>query len=203
MPLTLGFHGCELATARTLLGGSPFQPSERDYDWLGSGIYFWEDDPIRAYQWAVDPYRKFRHPSLVGAVIRTGKCLDLTTQTATEAVLSAYEQVVEIARQSGKPIPENKDAPGSKPGDHVLRRLDCTVINHLFALYAEARQVNPRIEIPVTVRALFPEGDELYEGSGFLKKTHVQMCVRDAKQILGVFRLPEWQREEMGLPEIY
>jgi len=39
-----------------------------------------------------------------------------------------------------------------------------------------------------TVRALFPEGDELYAGSGFKDKTHSEIAVRNDACILGYFR---------------
>jgi hypothetical protein len=54
-----------------------------------------------------------------------------------------------------------------------------------------------------TVRALFPEGTELYPGAGFRDKTHIQICVREPEQILGVFRIPEWQSKELELPSLY
>ncbi len=83
----LGYLGCSIETARALLGGSEFLPSEKSYDWLGPGIYFWEDDPLRAYRWACHPRRKVQNPTLVGAVLELGRCLDLTTQNGIEAVL--------------------------------------------------------------------------------------------------------------------
>jgi hypothetical protein len=55
----------------------------------------------------------------------------------------------------------------------------------------------------MTVRSLFPEGKRLYSGAGFKDKTHIQICVREPEQILGVFRIPEWQRIEWELPELY
>lgn len=50
-----------------------------------------------------------------------------------------------------------------------------------------------------TVRALFVEGNELYEGAGFYDKTHVQICVRDQSKIYGVFRLPGWHQKALGI----
>lgn len=46
----LGFHGCDESVAEKLLCTNypDFKPSENDYDWLGSGMYFWENDPCRA-----------------------------------------------------------------------------------------------------------------------------------------------------------
>jgi hypothetical protein len=50
---------------------------------------------------------------------------------------------------------------------------------------------------------MFPEGTELYPGAGFRDKTHIQLCVREPEQIMGVFRIPEWQRIELELPSLY
>lgn len=42
-----------------------------------------------------------------------------------------------------------------------------------------------------TVRAVFTEGEPLYPTAGFRRKTHIQICVRNPKNIKGVFRVPE------------
>jgi hypothetical protein len=45
----IAYHGCDESVVRkTLLTGEPLAPSEHDYDWLGTGIYFWEFGPERA-----------------------------------------------------------------------------------------------------------------------------------------------------------
>jgi hypothetical protein len=54
-----------------------------------------------------------------------------------------------------------------------------------------------------TVRALFPEGEELYENAGFREKTHIQIAVRKPRQELGVFRIPAWRLRELSLPDFY
>ena len=42
--LVLGYHGCDAAIAKKLINGVEDQiPSEKPYDWLGHGLYFWED----------------------------------------------------------------------------------------------------------------------------------------------------------------
>ena len=52
--IVLGFHGCDQSVAEKVLNSSEEHliPSENDYDWLGDGIYFWLNDPQRAYEWA-------------------------------------------------------------------------------------------------------------------------------------------------------
>ena len=203
MPLVLAYHGCKLETAQKLLGGSPFVPSKKDYDWLGAGAYFWENDVIRAYRWATEARRKFKSPSVVGAVIDLGHCLDLTTQSGIDAVKLAYDEYKLTADEVGKPLPENADSVKEGGGDKILRRLDCAVMNYLYEIVETAQESDPKSQPYATVRAMFPEGKELYPGAGFRSKTHIQLCVRVPMQILGVFRIPEWQREELELPVLY
>jgi len=48
----LAYHGCDRSVAERLLNNKTFRLSENDYDWLGSGVYFWEANPARALAWA-------------------------------------------------------------------------------------------------------------------------------------------------------
>jgi len=73
----LGYHGCDAALGESILRGEKFLlPSENDYDGLGTGIYFWENDPKRALQWARAVKRKpelcrtkINKPFAIGAII--------------------------------------------------------------------------------------------------------------------------------------
>jgi hypothetical protein len=203
LPLVLAYHGCDLETAQKLLGGSSFQPSNRDYDWLGAGIYFWENDVIRAYQWATETRGNFDHPSVVGTVIELGACLELTIQAGIDAVKLAHRQFITMAGRKGVPIPENIDSTKPTSRDRIIRRLDCAVMNYLYGIRETEKELDLMSPSYATVRALFPEGSELYPGAGFWDKTHIQICVREPEQILGVFRIPEWQRMELELPSLY
>lgn len=203
MPIVLAYHGCDFETALELLGGSPFEPGFRDYDWLGEGSYFWEHDPLRAFQWASEPRRKFDRPSLVGAAIELGNCLDLTTQPGIAAVKIAYEGFKALNQQNNTPMPRNVDPANDSTGHKIIRRLDCAVMNYLFEIQKTAQASDPNGQPFSTVRALFPEGNELYPNAGFWDKTHIQICVREPEQIFGVFRIPEWQRVELKLPVLY
>lgn len=47
--LVLGFHGCDEGTFdKVVRHGSELRPSTNDYDWLGNGVYFWEQNLERA-----------------------------------------------------------------------------------------------------------------------------------------------------------
>ena len=37
-----------------MLSGTPFNKSDNDYDWLGPGVYFWQSNPKRAQQFALE-----------------------------------------------------------------------------------------------------------------------------------------------------
>jgi hypothetical protein len=44
----VAYHGCDQDVADAALRGEKLQASVNDYDWLGTGIYFWEHGPSRA-----------------------------------------------------------------------------------------------------------------------------------------------------------
>ena len=50
----IGFHGCDQSVGEAILRGEVtyLELSRNDYDWLGSGVYFWEGNPKRALQFA-------------------------------------------------------------------------------------------------------------------------------------------------------
>ena len=51
--LVIGFHGCDQSVVdKVVAGGENLLASTNDYDWLGNGIYFWENNEARALQWA-------------------------------------------------------------------------------------------------------------------------------------------------------
>lgn len=52
--LILGFHGCDKSIRDRVVNESGFmlKKSENDYDWLGHGIYFWENHHERALHFA-------------------------------------------------------------------------------------------------------------------------------------------------------
>lgn len=187
----MAYHGSNAKTAQSLLGGSEFLSSENSYDWLGSGVYFWENDPMRALQWARKRWEGIETPSVIGAVVDLGLCLDLTMQEGIEAVRSAHRELVAMHKISREPLPENA---GSERGH---RMLDCAVINHL---HRARKRVAPNSPFQ-TVRALFVEGAAVYDGAGFHDRTHIQLCVIDQLQIQGVFRLPKWQQTLLGIDQ--
>ena len=81
--LVVGFHGCDKSVVDAVIAGkTELLASANDYDWLGNGIYFWENNEDRAWQWAKQlSTRKsssVKEPAVIGAIIDLGYCLDLT-----------------------------------------------------------------------------------------------------------------------------
>lgn len=180
----LGYHGCARPVADRLLGGEAFAYSANDYDWLGQGIYFWEANPLRGLEFAMEALRR-RHsdddPCVIGAVIEYGNCLDLTTSVGIRLVQRGFSSLKASAEAAGRPLPRN-----SSDRDHLRRNLDCVVIErvHEFLLEGGAPPFD-------TAKGVFTEGTPAYEGGAILEKTHIQIAVRNPAVIKGVFRVPD------------
>lgn len=166
-----------------MLGKTKLKPSNNCYDWLGSGIYFWENDPDRALSYAkmIKKYperckSKIETPAVVGAVIDLGYCLNLFEENNLKLIKETYN-LYENLKNLGFEIPENKGG-----DDLLLRNLDCAVINTIHDL----RKIHNEKEFD-SVRAPFWEGKELYPNAGFREKNHIQICVRNLKCIKGYF----------------
>lgn len=72
-----------------------------------------------------------------------------------------------------------------------MRPLDCMVIEEVHRMREELKDEGKEAYTFDTVRAVFVEGDELYENSGFRNKNHLQVCVRNPNCIKGYFRVLE------------
>jgi hypothetical protein len=45
--MIIGYHGCDAnVVTKVLSGEDALAPSEKDYDWLGPGIYFFKTDSV-------------------------------------------------------------------------------------------------------------------------------------------------------------
>lgn len=178
----LAFHGCDESVGERILAGKGhLQWSRKVYDWLGHGIYFWEGNPQRAYEWAEarQLQGKIEKPFVLGAILDLGHCLDLFDSAGLRQVGDAYGVFRNSLVSNGIDIPRNS---GATP-DNAARHLDCATINFLH----QYRQQSGLTRYD-SVRAPFLEGDSLYPGAGFRVQTHIQICVRREMSIKGYFR---------------
>ena len=183
-----GFHGCDITTKEAVISGkTELIPSKNDYDWLGSGIYFWEQNYQRALEFAkmsqLNPKKRFTNfpinePAVIGAVIDFGYCLNLLDSAHISKLQMAYNLLKNATMLSGKEMPANSGHYPDKP----LRRLDRAVIEMLHT-HEEDEKSKPYD----TVRGIFQEGGDTYPGAGFREQTHIQICVRNINCIKGYF----------------
>lgn len=181
--LLIGFHGCEKSVRDNIVSGnSMLKASENGYDWLGAGFYFWENNYDRALEFAQNPpgKKKYKIPSVLGAIIDLEYCLDLLDTKYLRLVKGSYDNFVLSAHTNEQEKPQNKMVKGST--DKVLRELDCAVIENLHMMQRQT-QFAPFD----SVRGVFVEGDELYPGAGFHDKNHIQICIRNPNCIKGFF----------------
>jgi hypothetical protein len=92
----LGFHGCDFSVAESVFAGNTFlKPSQNNYDWLGHGVYFWENDPERALLFAetntTRHQSKIKMPAVIGAVIDLGHCFNLMEASTLQLLKDGYQ----------------------------------------------------------------------------------------------------------------
>lgn len=179
--LVIGHHGCDAGLAKQLvLGQTRLRRSENDWDWLGNGVYFWENNYERAMIWAADeatrPGSAVSEPAVVGAVISLGFSLNLTETTALKEVAEAHDYYLKLCESGSLNLTRNR-GPSLR-----ARYLDCMVFETL-------HQLRSFRNLPLydTVRGFFMEGQPLYEGAGLRMHDHIQICVRNPATIIGYF----------------
>jgi hypothetical protein len=172
----IAYHGCDTDTARRIaVGETSFQPSQNPYDWLGSGVYFWEYGIDRAWRWAEAKHPE--SPAVVGALVQLGQCFDLLDTRFTKDLADFARGFVPLLKSGGTRIPTNRGG----PPDQKARFRDCAVMNwYLEAAEQEGRRYD-------TVRCAFSEGPPVYRGMEIRTESHIQLVVRDLGAIIGVF----------------
>jgi hypothetical protein len=185
--LLVGFHGCDFAVCNMLVQGiTRLLPSNNDYDWLGSGIYFWENNNLRSLNFATELKNtlgrnsKIEKPAVVGAVLDLNFCLDLLDAAHLILIKEAYVNLLHSCIELKLPIPMNRKVGNSQ--DFLLRYLDCAVVNNLH----QQRELNGLRPFD-SIRGAFIEGDPLYSNAGFYEKTHIQLCICNPNCIKGYF----------------
>jgi hypothetical protein len=173
----VGYHGTRKETAARLVDGDPFGLSENDDDWLGHGVYFWEYAPQQAWWWADRRYGK-DEAAVVGATIRLGRCLDLLDPTNVDLLKTSHVDLLATLKAAGAAAPNNAN---------THKYLDCDVFNYL---HAQLERRGFRYE---TCRAVFVPMRKgggmarLWKRSGIFEGGHIQVCLREQKNILAAW----------------
>jgi hypothetical protein len=196
----IGYHGTGLTAALRVVNRiEGFKWSEKDYDWSGGGIYFWEYAPKQALPWAKlgqkqyarktdktpEDMRRATEPlAVVACMIRLGFCLDLTEPENIEFVSTVFQAYKESLGLAGDPLPKN---------ERQYRRLDRAVFDDVYEFIERS---DPGSEVDTARGVYVPAGGRkrVWEGSWISRDTHIQLCVRNPASILGV-----WLHHPTGL----
>lgn len=182
--LVVGFHGCSKAVGEAVLSGEirHLSPSNNSDEWLGKGVYFWENDYDHALQWSENHIHPSDEPFVLGALINPGNCFDLTTTAWLQILQKAASGMKLEYRRRHKRLPSN----------HKLRHsYDCALVNYARETWND---MGTRGEIN-TVRGAFYEGENIGD-STFGSLNHIQWAVATPEiSILGYFRPTEAMRE--------
>lgn len=176
----VGYHGTLRETAIEIVKGERnFKFSTNDYDWLGSGIYFWEHAPKQALSWAQQRYRKRRRPvAVLGAMIRLGHCFDLMDPENAKLLKSFNSKMIKDFEETNTTVPKNCLS---------KKYLDCLTLNAFYKATDTSDELPGKID---TCRAAYvptQSKDRLWPSSWLYHDTHVQICVRNTACILGVW----------------
>ncbi len=168
--LVLGHHGTTTERADAIFD-SGFKAKRNEYDWLGHGVYFFENSPTRAMAWANE-----QHPDsnvcVMAAEIALGRnCLDLADPDGVTVLESFFKHYV--ATFGKEHVAGLKETSGN-------RQFSCRVIN-----WCCKRMAENGWDIHV-IRSPFEEGDYVFSDpdgklpTALLRKlTHIQLAVRD------------------------
>ena len=187
----VGYHGIGLSAALRIVNRvEGFRRSQRDFDWLGHGIYFWEYAPQQALNFArirQRQYQRKRNPSdedrrraseplaVVACMIRLGFCFDLLDPHNVEYLRESYEPYRETLLLSGQALPRNS---------RKYRKLDCEVFEFAYKLIGKSEE---RSSVDTARGVYVPTGGDrrVWEGSWISRNTHIQLCVRNPASLLG------------------
>ena len=174
----IGYHGTSAEAAERLVAGDEFTASDRDDEWFGGGIYFWEHAFKQAWWWAKD-YKRHPNPAVIGAVIRLGNCFDLVDPGNVTVLRDFHGMMIGDMRAAGSVIPTNR---------RHSRRLDCALFNYAYLRFEKA--ANPldtarAVYVPTAV------AKRVCKGSWISEDTHIQVCVRNPRSILAVWHVRE------------
>lgn len=176
------FYSCDKQLALDVLSGKKeLDPSKNGWDWLGHGIYFWEQNPKRAWEYALENSKgkqfnktQIKTPFVLGAIVELGECLNLVDQENIKILVEAYYGLKKTINEAGEKMPKNI-------GDN--RKLDCSVIQFIHKTRTSISKSKPFD----TIRSSFSEGEEAYPGSNFTTRQHIQICVQNKEMIKGYF----------------
>lgn len=185
----VGYHGTSRAAAlRIVQGLADIEPTTSGEAWQGRGVYYWEHGPQQAWRWARD--RATRHGksaddvAVVASMIRLGNCFDLLDPNNGRILKNMHDRLMARLHATGEPIPRNTRG---------RKFLDNAVLEYAYVMLE--REDGQTID---TCRAVYVPSklDRLWKSSWLCHDTHIQLCVRNPRCILGTWLVKPAEGEE-------
>ena len=194
--LLIGFHGCDrIVRDQLLMNPNDYRISRKPYDWLGHGLYFWENNYDRALEWATEKKSRgeITEPAVIGAVLTLRHCCDFLDKRYIK-ILAYYFNNMQVKYELlGKKLPQNKNLRHDSHNDRILRELDCAAIEFMHSEILDkykkenANQGYSDLKLFDSTRGVFTEGGPAFDGAGLFEKSHIQICIRNPNCIQGFF----------------
>jgi hypothetical protein len=169
-----GYHGTSQTKAASILKNG-FLASDNDYDWLGTGIYFFQDAPMRAKQWAIEQHPQ--EPAVICTRIQLDNCIDLFDVKWFPILKNIYNLFDAQYRFANRPLPKQN------PSRSKAHRLDCAFFNFASQLISDDEQT---VEC---IRAVFVEGESLFPDSAIFDLAHAQIVIKNSNLITECYLL--------------
>jgi hypothetical protein len=180
--LVYGYHGTNLERAESILREG-FTASSNDYDWLGEGIYFWQDAPEKAWLWAKKKHHQNSAVIRAEITINIDFTIDLFDSFPENAYLMSLKQAYEHFRH----LLSTTDLIKQKGGYHGLDKLIIDYVANILIPELQGKHIQ-------VIRSVFIEGEPIFpslgknEKSAFHDESHVQIAVKDSS-VIGNFYL--------------
>lgn len=188
------YHGTTLSNALTVVQHqAPFDHSDNGGDWLGKGVYFFEDNLIRAIDWAKGRVSqlaltgKVEDPAVIAAELDLSQCLDICSSDWDDAlreVANRLELAGELRHQHGPLLFTALRTPVviADHAMHISTACENTADAHVIDTLIE--DLTGAGEVITAIRGAFPSGIQLYRNSYFFDQTHIQIAVLDPVAVI-------------------
>ncbi len=100
MVIIIGHHGTSRENVPKILD-SGFKVSIGEEQWFGEGVYFFEDDPVEAKNWAIKIKGFVRNWAVLKARIEANNVLDITKGREWNVFIGIRKRIAEANKEKG------------------------------------------------------------------------------------------------------
>lgn len=88
----IGYHGTTIESADKIIATGAFNFSNKEEEWLGKGVYFFEDDIEQAVRFCTKA-RNYPNYSVLKSEITANRCINLDNSEAMEKILDISNKI--------------------------------------------------------------------------------------------------------------